>query len=149
MRNCKWFLVFDSNQVPAFTLTDAVEGSVAIQYNNGNFNGLFYLADFGYQGNNYRFDDEGGTVTIFLLDSLGEETGSGVASGYLNFSLTNVTPFADASSACCYSGAFYLCFVGLWFAGGSGGGLAQGFIGVMRWLLRGLLCTLLVCLEGF
>jgi hypothetical protein len=81
MRNCKWFLVFDSNQVPAFTLTDAVEGSVAIQYNNGNFNGLFYLADFGYQGNNYRFDDEGGTFTIFLLDSLGEETGSGVASG--------------------------------------------------------------------
>jgi PEP-CTERM motif len=78
----------------SFTLADAAEGSGAIQYNNGNFNGLFYLADFGYQGNNYRFDDEGGTFTIFLLDSLGEETGSGVASGYLNFSLTNVTPYS-------------------------------------------------------
>jgi hypothetical protein len=76
----------------SFTLADAAQGSGAIQYNNGNFNGFFYLADFTYQGNNYQLDDQGGLFSIYLLNSLGEET-TVEASGYLNFNLTNETPY--------------------------------------------------------
>jgi hypothetical protein len=34
--------------LPPFTLASATEGNAAIQYNNGAFNGLFYISDFTY-----------------------------------------------------------------------------------------------------
>jgi hypothetical protein len=79
----------------AFTLADAVPSSGAIQYNNGDFMGFFYVADFGYMGSNYELNDQGGVFSIYLLDSMGDETNV-VASGYINSSLANVTPYSPA-----------------------------------------------------
>lgn len=90
-----------------FTFADAMPGnppsiipsSAAIQYKNGVFNGFFFVTDFIYQGNPYRFDDEGGTWSIKLLDHLGGSPvplTSAKVSGKLNFSLTNVQPFTPA-----------------------------------------------------
>jgi hypothetical protein len=87
-----------------FTFADALPGdppgiipsSAAIQYNNGVFNGFFFVADFIYQGNPYRFDDEGGSWSIKLLDQIGGSPvplTSAKVSGTLNFSLTNVQPY--------------------------------------------------------
>ena len=76
----------------SFTLEDAIPSSGAIQYNNGNFMGFFYEADFGYQGNNYRFDDQGGLFSIYLLDNFGDETNV-EASGYIS-GLSNVMPYS-------------------------------------------------------
>jgi hypothetical protein len=76
----------------SFTLADAIPSSGAIQYNNGNFMGFFYETDFGYQGQNYRFDDQGGLFSIYLLDSFGDETNL-AASGYIS-GLSDVTPYS-------------------------------------------------------
>jgi hypothetical protein len=60
--------------VPAltFTLADAIQNSGAIQFNNGQFRGFFFDADFMFTDNKpYRFDDQGGTWSIKLLDQLG------------------------------------------------------------------------------
>lgn len=81
----------------SFTDADAAQGSGAIQYNNGNFMGFFYLADFSYQGSNYQFDDEGGTWSIYLLNSQGAETAL-EASGYINSSLTGQTPYTPTQT---------------------------------------------------
>jgi hypothetical protein len=55
-----------------FTLADAIQNSGAIQFNNGQFVGFFFVADFIFTDNNpYRFDDQGGTWSIKLLDQLG------------------------------------------------------------------------------
>ena len=60
--------------VPAltFTLADAIQNSGAIQFNNGQFRGFFFVADFIFTDNKpYRFDDQGGTWSIKLLDQIG------------------------------------------------------------------------------
>lgn len=55
-----------------FTLADAIQNSGAIQFNNGQFSGFFFDADFMFTDNKpYRFDDQGGTWSIKLLDQLG------------------------------------------------------------------------------
>lgn len=55
-----------------FTLADAIQNSGAIQFYNGNFRGFFFDADFIFTDNNpYRFDNQGGTWNIKLLDQLG------------------------------------------------------------------------------
>ncbi len=55
-----------------FTLADAIQNSGAIQFNNGQFRGFFFVADFLFtDGNPYRFDDQGGTWSIKLLDQIG------------------------------------------------------------------------------
>ncbi|MGC8492837.1 MAG: PEP-CTERM sorting domain-containing protein, partial [Syntrophobacteraceae bacterium] len=48
-----------------FTLADAVPGSGAVQYNNGNFTGFAFQTNFTYAGKSYTFDDEGGTWSIY------------------------------------------------------------------------------------
>jgi hypothetical protein len=61
-----------------FTLADAIQGSGAIQFYNGMFRGFFFDADFMFTDNNpYRFDDQGGTWSIKLLDQLGGNPISG------------------------------------------------------------------------
>jgi hypothetical protein len=55
-----------------FTLADAIQNSGAIQFNNGQFVGFFFDADFMFTDNKpYRFDDQGGTWRIILIDQLG------------------------------------------------------------------------------
>ena len=55
-----------------FTLADAIQNSGAIQFNNGQFRGFFFDSDFMFTDNKpYRFDDQGGTWRIILLDQLG------------------------------------------------------------------------------
>ncbi len=55
-----------------FTLADAIQNSGAIQFYNGNFRGFFFATDFIFTDNNpYRFDDQGGTWSIKLLNQLG------------------------------------------------------------------------------
>jgi hypothetical protein len=39
----------------------------AIQYNNGAFNGFFYISDFMFQGNPYELSLEGGTLAIYPI----------------------------------------------------------------------------------
>jgi hypothetical protein len=61
-----------------FTLADALQDPItkqsaaAIQFNNGQFTGFFFVADFMYSDNKpYRFDDQGGSWSIKLLDAIG------------------------------------------------------------------------------
>jgi hypothetical protein len=83
--------------LPAFTLNDAqVQFSTqyaAIQYNNGNFNGLFYISDFTYLGNPYELQIQGGSLSIVPIVN-GNPTFNPVVNGYVNFSLTDVQPYA-------------------------------------------------------
>jgi hypothetical protein len=96
------FTINLGNTPLTFTLADDSSGTIglpAIQYSNGHFNGFVFQADFSFQSNQYRFHESGGTWTIYLLQN-GIETGSGVASGYINIGdtrLTNVRPFTPAA----------------------------------------------------
>lgn len=65
------FTINLGNAAVTFTLADAIQNSGAIQYNNGQFVGFFFDADFTYAGNPYRFDDQGGSWSIKLLDHIG------------------------------------------------------------------------------
>jgi hypothetical protein len=49
-----------------------------------------------YNGNAYQFSDQGGTWSIFLLED-GNPTGSVLASGYINSSLSNVQNYSLAA----------------------------------------------------
>jgi hypothetical protein len=78
-----------------FTLADAVSGTGAIQYNNGHFNGFFFLADFTFDGNQYELNVQGGLWNIQQLVN-GVPTLNKLVSGYISIgdaSLTNVQPF--------------------------------------------------------
>jgi len=68
-----------------FTLADAIQGSGAIQFKNGVFNGFFFDTDFLYSDNRqYRLDVQGKTWNIKYLDpGLGYPTDQYV-SGYIN-----------------------------------------------------------------
>ncbi len=75
-----------------FDLANALPGQVAVQYNNGNFNGFFYVSDFMFQGNPYELQVQGGVFNVRALDNQGYPTGSNLVSGALfigNGSLSN------------------------------------------------------------
>lgn len=82
-----------------FTLADAANGSGAIQYNNGHFNGFFFQADFTFiDGNRYEFTSQGGQWNIQQLVD-GFPTFNNLVTGYLNIgdgNLTNLQPYAPA-----------------------------------------------------
>lgn len=50
-----------------FDLGDALPGAAAVQYNNGAFNGFFFVSDFQFLGNPYRLRMEGGAFNIKAL----------------------------------------------------------------------------------
>jgi hypothetical protein len=87
--------------LPAFTLNSAVSqfGSqeAAIQYNNGNFNGLFYISDFTYGGNPYELQIQGGSLDIVPIVN-GNPAFNSLVNGYVDFSLSNIQPFTPAVS---------------------------------------------------
>jgi hypothetical protein len=73
-----------------FNLADAMYGSGAIQYNNGQFNGFFFQKDFTFLGNQYRLDIQGGTWNIQQLVN-GMPTFQNLVSGYINIGNNNLT----------------------------------------------------------
>lgn len=79
-----------------FTLADAIQNSGAIQYNNGQFIGFFFDADFTFSGNPYRLIDQGTPWSIKLLDKIGGSPVpliSAKVNGKLTSGLTNVQSF--------------------------------------------------------
>jgi hypothetical protein len=81
-----------------FTLAEAMNGSGAIQYNNGHFNGFFYQTDFLFQGNQYRLDIQGGVWNIQQLIN-NVPSFHNLVSGYINIgdnNLTNLHPFVPS-----------------------------------------------------
>ena len=86
--------------LPAFTLGSAQvqfpTQEAAIQYNNGAFNGLFYISDFTFQGNPYELQIQGGSFDIVPIVS-GNPGSNPLVTGFVNFSLTNEQNFTPVS----------------------------------------------------
>ena len=82
--------------LPAFTLDSALTQfgfqNAAIQYNNGNFNGLYLISDFTYLGNPYELQIQGGTLDIVAIVN-GFPTFNNLVNGFVDFSLSNVQPY--------------------------------------------------------
>jgi PEP-CTERM motif len=77
-----------------FSAADADE-PMAIQYNNGNFNGFFYVNNFVFQGGDYQMVISGGSLSVRLL-SQGVPVGNSLVNGYVNIgnaAVTDKTPF--------------------------------------------------------
>lgn len=87
--------------LPTFTLDTAVTQfgmqQAAIQYNNGNFAGLFYLSDFTYQGNPYELQIQGGSLSIVPIVD-GYPTFQSKVNGYVDFALTNIQSYSPPTS---------------------------------------------------
>jgi len=64
---------------PMFGIQEA-----AIQYNNGAFNGFFYISDFMFQGNPYELRLQGGTLAIYPIIGGFPQLGSRKVGGNLN-----------------------------------------------------------------
>ena len=73
-----------------FTLADALPGSGAIQYNNGNFNGFSFVSDFMFQSNPYELTVSGGTFNVVAVVN-GYPQFSNFVSGTLNIGNNNLT----------------------------------------------------------
>lgn len=80
-----------------FTLADDISGFPAVQYNNGNFSGFAFSAQFQLGGNTYEFDDQGSVWTIYDapngINDFREE-----AYGYIG-SITSSTPYTPPPPA--------------------------------------------------
>jgi PEP-CTERM motif len=88
--------------LPPFTLGAAQVQfgfqEAAIQYNNGAFNGLFYISDFTFQGNPYELQIQGGSFDIVPI--IGGNPGfNSLVNGHVNFTLTNEQPFTPVAPA--------------------------------------------------
>ena len=78
-----------------FTAADAVS-PMAIQYNNGKFNGFFYVADFTFNSAQDQLRIQGGSLSVVALDSMGNPTFNNLINGYVNIgdaSVTNITSY--------------------------------------------------------
>jgi hypothetical protein len=88
-----------------FGLGDAVTPmfgtqAAAIQYNNGVFNGFFYISDFMFQGNPYELSIQGGTIGIVPIVG-GYPTFSSKVNGTLNIgngNLSDISVFTPAQT---------------------------------------------------
>lgn len=72
-----------------FSAADADE-PFAIQYNDGKFNGFFYVNNFIFQGLDYQLTLSGGSLSVYLLSG-GIPTGRSLMNGYINIGDTAVT----------------------------------------------------------
>lgn len=82
-----------------FTAADADE-PFAIQYNNGAFNGFFFLNNFTFAGGNYQLKVDGGSFQVFQQVG-GNPTGNSLMNGYVNIGNTSVTggtPFTPTAN---------------------------------------------------
>ena len=103
--------------LPAFTLADAVTPQLgmqeaAIQYNNGRFNGLFYISDFTYKGSPYELQIQGGALSIVTIIG-GYPTFNSLVNGYVNFSLSNPQSYTPPISTTPLPAALPLFATGL------------------------------------
>lgn len=77
-----------------FTLGDALvqfpTQEAAIQYNNGVFNGFFYVSDFTFLGNPYELSLQGSTFTIVPIVN-GFPTFTHLVNGHLNIGDANLS----------------------------------------------------------
>lgn len=71
-----------------------------IQFNNGTFAGFVANDDFAFHGAEYQLQLQGTSLSIYKLDGVsnsydpnGNPTGNSLVNGYLNFGLTNQTPY--------------------------------------------------------
>lgn len=73
----------------------------AIQYNNGQFNGFFYISDFTFQGSPFELQIQGGVFDVVALDANGNPTFTNLISGHINVgnsSLTDVAAFTPGGT---------------------------------------------------
>ena len=78
-----------------FDLGDAILDSVqdaAIQYKNGVFNGFFFVADFDFLSNPYRFDIQGGSISVKKLQN-GNPIGTSLINAHIDFTPTITGPY--------------------------------------------------------
>lgn len=87
-----------------FTLANALvqfpTQEAAIQYNNGKFNGFFYISDFTFLGNPYELSLQGGSLSVHALDGSGNPVGNSLVNGYVNIgnsSLSNIAVYTPTS----------------------------------------------------
>jgi hypothetical protein len=73
-----------------FDLGDAQFGEAAIQYNNGQFNGFFFISDFIFENNPYELQVQGGVFGIVAIQG-GFPTFNNLVSGTLNIGNGNLT----------------------------------------------------------
>ena len=74
----------------------------AIQYDNGQYNGLTFISDFTFQNTAYQFFIDGSAITVMQLNSSGNPIGSSLINAELNIgnaSLTHETPFTPTATA--------------------------------------------------
>jgi hypothetical protein len=87
--------------VQTFILSDALvefpTQDAAIQYNNGAFNGLFYVSDFTFAANQYRLRFNGNSFNIAPISSLLSPVVSGTVN--LDLRLFDEAPFTPVVSA--------------------------------------------------
>jgi hypothetical protein len=86
----------------SFNLSNDLTGltPAAIQYDNGQFNGLVFISDFTFQNTAYQFFVDGSAITVTQLNSSGNPVGSSLINAELNIgnaSLTNETPFTPTA----------------------------------------------------
>lgn len=72
-------------------LTFNAASPAAVQYNNGNFNGFFYVSDFAFQGGNYQLQIQGGSISVVALDNQGNPGFNSLVNGYINIGNNAVT----------------------------------------------------------
>lgn len=72
-----------------FDLSSPTAGPPAIQYKNGQFNGFFFVSDFMFLGNPYRFNDQGGSFNIRALVN-GAPNGVNLVNGTINIGNANL-----------------------------------------------------------
>jgi hypothetical protein len=93
-------LSFQLGTLPGFILSDAQVQfgmqEAALQYNNGNFAGLFYIADFTYAGNPYELQIQGGSMDIVPIVG-GYPSSQHLVNGYVNWGLSNVQDYTVPS----------------------------------------------------
>ncbi|WEK42348.1 MAG: hypothetical protein P0Y64_13240 [Candidatus Sphingomonas colombiensis] len=85
----------------SFTAANAA-APMAVQYNNGNFNGFFYIADFTFQNANYQLQIQGGSLTVVALDGQGNPGFNNLVNGYINIgnrAVTNPTAYVPSGPA--------------------------------------------------
>lgn len=76
-----------------FDLSSPTQGPPAIQYKDGHFNGFFFVSDFLFLGNPYRFNGQGSVFNIRALVN-NVPSGSNLVNGHFNVGDANLTDLA-------------------------------------------------------
>lgn len=100
-----------------FTLAD--DPMAMVQYNNGNFNGFVFNTTFSFEGANYLFSLNGGSLKVV---SEADPFGQPYINGYINIgnsSLTGSTPYTPTAGAVPEPTTWALMILGFAAVGGA------------------------------